>query len=271
MDKLKSSVKFAEKFILPLLATIIIVDFWDALNKAILFLLLFYLFLGVLEKLGFNIKILERLKNSRFGKLFIRLLRSSNPVLKYTTEHADETSEMIANGIIGGIKQVEKIKEEIKVKNQIGKVKLLIKHNKAFITACVLIVLYLLEARFHWATNLGIPADWLPYIAVGIVAFIFYVMFGEGFTFNDINQVREAAIQAKKDAVKAITSTTKEYNKVKARIDELKAMFNEGIPAEYADEWNILQLKEAKLRRALDGLEEDLQKAKKIFKTGKEE
>lgn len=269
MNKLKGSLKFAEKLLLPLLATIIVIDFWESINKAIVILLLLYLLLSVLEKLGVNIKILERFKGTKFGKVFIRLVRSSNPVTQYTEEHLDETSEIIADVIIGGTKQVKKIKEEIKVKKRFEALKLTLKHNKSVVTGYVLAFLYILEVIFKWATKLGIPQEALPYIAVFIVAFIFFVMFGEGFTFNDINEVREAAIQAKKDALAAINKTQSEYNKNKARVDELKGMFKDNIPAEYADEWNMLHLKMDKLTLALDSLNEDLDKAKTLIKTGK--
>ena len=271
MNKLSSSFKFAEKLILPLLATIIIIDFWETLNKAILALLFIYLLLAVLEKLGIKFRPIERFKISTIGRIFIRLLRSSNPVTQYTEEHLEETSEIIADVIIGGTKQVKKIKEEIKMKKRYESFKLFLKHNKRLVVGYVLAALYILEIKFRLATNAGLPQEALPYIALLIVGFIFYVMGIEGFTFNDINEVREAAIQAKKDAIVAIDKTKKEYDKVDNRLKELEGMFQGNIPAEYVDEWNVLMLKKEKLDLAVDSLKEDLDKAKLLIKTGKTE
>lgn len=270
MQYLKSLLKYAEKVFLPLLATIIVIDFWETVNKGIIILLFLYLLLSVLEKLDIKFKPLQKLKRTKIGKIFVRLIRSSNPVTQYSQEQLDETSEMIAIGLIEGKKQVKKIKEEIKLKKRYERIKLLIKHNKSVVTGYVLALLYILEVKFEWATNLGIPNEWLPYIAVLIVAFIFYVMFGEGFTFNDINEIREEAIAAKKTALIAIGKTQSEYDKNDDRVKELKDMFKDSIPEEYADEWNMLHLKMDKLTLALESLNQDLEEAKKLIKSGKE-
>ena len=114
--KFEKTLKIAEKIILPILATTIIIDFWDSMNKFMVVLVVLYLILGVLEKLGVNIKLVQRVKETKFGRMFFRLVRSSNPVVSYTEEHLEETTEIIANSLIEGTKQVKKIKEEIKVR-----------------------------------------------------------------------------------------------------------------------------------------------------------
>ena len=274
MARIKSVFRFSGKFFLPLVAITIFIDIWDVMNKLLIVLLVIYLVLSILEKLEklgiikIKFRPLQKLKGNKLGKIFIRLIRLSNPITQYTEEHMEETSELIANGIIQGTKTVKKIKEEIEVKKKYEALKLFLGSHKRLTIGYILAILYITDSLFHWATDLGIPNDWLPYIAIAIVAFIFYVMGIEGFTFNDVNQIRKDAKQAKRDALVSIGSTKKELKKVNTRIKELKNTFGEFIPVEYSDEWNILELKFEKLTQGLESLNEDLEKAIEVIRTG---
>lgn len=262
----KPTLRLLEKAFLPLMGIIIVIDFWDTINKGILILLFLYLLLGVLEKLDITFKPLQKLKETKVGKIFLRGIRSTNPITQMTEEHIEETTEIIADQIKVVVNKTKKMKEEFKMKKRLKALKLMMKHNKSVITGYVLILLYLLEICFKWATNWGIPKETLPYIAVFIVGFIFYVMFGEGFTFNNINILKEAANKAKIEANKQFKSTKKLAGRqIKAANVELKAILKEinridllGVPVEYQQEYNILNIRKDKWLAVIEELEEEL-------------
>ena len=263
---IKPILRLLEKAFLPLIATIILVDFWNNINKGIVLLLFLYLFLGVLEKLGITFKPIERLKGTKLGKIFARLIRSSNPITQYTEVHLDETSEIIANGIIGTKKQVKKMKEEFKMKKKFVALKLWLLGNKKQLLGNVTLALYILDRIFKFTEEAGVSADLIPYISAFVIAIVFYLMGIEGFTGNVINKLRVDAKIGKTEAGKQLQKAKKEAKKqlkyanseLKSIEKNLKHIEHLGVPVEYQQEYNVFNIRKDKWITIIEDLEEEL-------------
>lgn len=266
IETTKPTLRLLEKAFLPLMATIIVIDIWDTLNKGILVLLFLYLLLGVLEKLDITFKPLQKLKETKIGKIFLRGIRSTNPITQMTEEHIDETTEIIADQIKIVAKKTKKMKEEFKMKKKFLALKLWLSGNKKKVLGNITVALYILDRIFKFTEKAGVSSDLIPYISAFVIGIIFYLMGIEGFTGNVINQLRKDAKIGKTEAGKQLKSARQLAKKqLKAAQGELAKILKEitridllGVPAEYQQEYNVFNIRKDKWLDVIEELEEEL-------------
>lgn len=200
--------------IVPILATVI---FWTYLDRFVQVLAALLLFTMILQKMGFNTNIAERIQKTWVGSVMATIVRITTPAARIDDKALEENATIIADNTKLLIQHTRKLKEEIKMSKlkQIRAAFLLfMTSNKRMITLYLVILLVALDLYFGWSKTYNLPPDFWYYAAPIIVMIVMWLSGGEGWTGNIINKARQEAKLLKKEA-------RQEMMKWQKRLDEV--------------------------------------------------
>lgn len=224
ITSIKSFLKLIGDSLPVLTAFILFQNTLSNINQILLFLAIM---IYILSKIGFNINVAERLKKVtifkiNIGKVVEKILTKISVIGKVEDKYIENTGDTIiqfSKTTFDSIKNLKKEASKSKMKEFKNKVFLWLKHNKkqilGYITAILLAVEYFTD-YLDFITDWGLPPDTIYYLAGAIFVFLMWVMGGEGFTGNIVNQLRENAIIAKKQA----NTLTKKYRTELAKVEK---------------------------------------------------